>query len=149
MLAEATRRLAERSAATVLVARHASRFSNEAARYTLVDADWSTPSFVEVVTHAVKGTPIKRALLRRHHPDQVLPRLLPLLAQAHVVVVLGSMDGRPKVPDVAARVVTVRLGSKRASSGSRRWLTDHEISAGAIAAFTSRESQTVDDMEAV
>ncbi len=149
MLAKATRWLADRSATTMLVARHASRFSAGDSRYVPLDSDWTASAFRDDLTQALDETPVARALLWLHHPGQILPWLLPLLSRTYVVLVLGSLDGRPSVPDGATHVVSVRLGSKRSPGGGRRWLADEEISEGAILAFTSGQSQLVGDLRAV
>jgi hypothetical protein len=86
---------------------------------------------------------IKKALLWLHNPKAILPWLLPILPNAFVVLVLGSTDGRPATPNMLTPFVTVRLGSMPPANGSRRWLTDQEISKGVITAFESGCSQIV------
>lgn len=81
---------------------------------------------------AIEDTgPITNALLWFHDPAPALTWLLALLPYARLVVVLGSMDGRPKLIESAANVVKMRLGSVPTASG-RRWLTNAEIGAGAV-----------------
>ena len=141
MLAAATRWLAARSAGTVLVARRASAFDMAGA--AAVDADWSDPGFRPRVEAALDAAPsVGRALLWLHEPAPVLPWLLPRLAAARVVLVLGSLDGDPLVPATAGEVVTVRLGSI-AVPGGRRWLTHAEISTAAVAALEDGRSRQV------
>jgi hypothetical protein len=143
MLQEATRWLIARSPKTVLVARRASRFETNNSSVNAIDADWNDPTFSGKVRSAIEDTgTITDALLWIHDPEPVLTWLLPLLPHARVVVVLGSMDGRPKLIKSAANVVTVRLGSVPTASG-RRWLTNAEIGAGAIGALQTGQSNIV------
>lgn len=147
MLARATRWLGDRSTTTLLAARRASRFAPGDHRFVPLDLDWSSPHFRRDLEQAMKAAaPIERALLWLHEPGPVLAWLLPLLPDAHVVLVLGSLDGRPEVPEAAARLITVRLGSKATTNGSRRWLTDEEISEGAILALDSGQALTVGEI---
>jgi hypothetical protein len=55
------------------------------------------------------------------------------------------MDGRPKLIEPAANVVTVRLGSVPTASG-RRWLTNPEIGAGAVVALETGQSNIVGEL---
>lgn len=146
MLAEATRWLADRSTTTLLVARHASHFASGDRRYLPIDLDWQTPAFQDGLTRVLQDSAVTRALLWLHYPERAIPWLLPQLSHAFVVLVLGSTSGCPQVPDGAARIVTVRLGSKPSENGGRRWLTDREISEGAISAFMEKRSQIVGDL---
>lgn len=146
MLAEATRWLAARSGETLLVARRASSSGITGGHVVPLDADWSRASFETVVAQAVaRMPPMGAALLWLHEPDPILRWLLPMMPSARVVLVLGSMDGRPQVPDGAAKIATVRLGSVRTTS-ARRWLTHDEISAGAISALEDGEGGIVGDL---
>lgn len=147
MLAAATRWLADRSAMTLLVARRASAFVG-ARDVVPIDADWRSAAFADAVEEAIDlSASMDAALLWLHEPGPILPWLLPKLGSARVVLLLGSMDGRPRVPEGAAHLTTVRLGSVRTHRG-RRWLTDAEISAAAIAALSDGESRTVGDLAA-
>jgi hypothetical protein len=111
-----------------------------------VDADWGGARFSDDVGLALASLrPIRRALLWLHDPQADLAPLLPLLSEALVVLVLRSVDGRPGVPGQASKLVTVQLGSKAAARG-RRWLTDQEISDGAIAALSDGRSRIVGDL---
>ena len=135
MLAEATRWLAVRSARTLLVSRRADQFAPADKTITPLVTDWNGGDFHEVLSKALaKYEAIRRALLWLHEPEPILPWLLPLISDARVVVVLGSMDGNPQVP-AFADLVTVRLGSIATAHGCR-WLTHEEISNGAIQALT-------------
>jgi hypothetical protein len=148
MLAQATRWLADRSAAVLLAARHASRFAPADSRFVPLDTDWTGPAFRDDLTGALSAAPpVDRALLWLHQPEPILAWLLPLLPRARIVLVLGSLDGRPQAPSVP--LITVRLGSQPTADGGRRWLTDPEISQGAIAAFTSGRSQIVGELRPV
>ena len=145
MLAGATRWLAERSATTVLVARRASSFAGLNG-LVAVDADWTTPSFRAEVSAVLDNMAvIDAALLWLHEPRPILPWLLPLAPAARPVLVLGSMDGQPTIPDGSGRITTVRLGSVRTATG-RRWLTREEISTAAIAALDDGESRVVGEL---
>jgi len=110
------------------------------------DADWHSPSFAQEIEAALKqSAPVEAALLWLHEPEPVLPWLMPELPSGRVVLVLGSMDGRPEIPDGATQIATVRLGSMRTAHG-RRWLTHDEISAAAIASLEDGESRVVGDL---
>jgi hypothetical protein len=146
MLATATRWLAKRSAKTFLVARRASRFAAGNATIAPLDADWRAADFPARLTDLLAGAPpIDRALFWLHDPTSILPWLLPLVRNARTVIVLGSLDGSPQIPADATGVLTVRLGSKATATG-RRWLTNAEISDGAIAALRQGRSQIVGDL---
>jgi hypothetical protein len=146
MLAAATRWLAQRSRVTILVARRASGFQIGGARLRPVDADWSQGSFPDEVTAALaEAGPIGTALLWLHQPEPVLAWLLPRLRGARIVLILGSRDGRPGLPDPVEALATVRLGSVAAAHG-RRWLTHAEISAGAVAALQDGASRVVGEL---
>jgi hypothetical protein len=147
MLAEATRWLA-REANTLVVARRATRFCAGDERLVPYDLDWSDRDFHERLERALNAREIRRALLWLHKPEPVLPWLLPLLPRTQIVLVLGSLGGNPEVP-AQADLLTVRLGSKAMPDGGRRWLTDEEISAGAIAAFATGRSQIVGELRSL
>jgi ABC-type amino acid transport substrate-binding protein len=145
MLAGATRWLAARSEKTFLVARRASSFMATPS-VVAFDADWHNPSFAREIGAALKqSAPVEAALLWLHEPDLVLPWLLPELPSGRVDLVLGSVDGRPEIPDGLRQIATVRLGSMRTAHG-RRWLTDDEISAAAIASLEDGKSRVVGDL---
>jgi hypothetical protein len=146
MLARATRWLADRSDITVVVARRASQFARGDERLVPIDADWNHPGFSADLRGHLDNLPsIGRTLAWLHEPERMLTQLLPVLSPAWIVLVLGSLDGRPDVPEASVRVATVRLGSMATAAG-RRWLTDEEISAGAIAALKDGRSRVVGDL---
>lgn len=145
MLATATRWLAARSDETVLVARHATAFDAARARLWPLDLDWDDPDFSHAVTRAISVAPIGNALLWLHNPRAIVETLRPHLAAARTVLVMGGMDGRPAAPAWTQGLLTVRLGSQ-SIPGGRRWLTDAEISAGAIAALETGKSQIVGEL---
>ena len=147
MLAEATNWLAGRSEKIVLASRSATQFSSNSPKFVALDLDWATPEFRSGITQALKATPtITHALLWLHDPEPTLAWLLPLLSQAIIVVVLGCLDGDPDVLAVDGSIATVRLGSKADKPNGRRWLTNKEISDGAILALTTRRSQVIGDL---
>ncbi len=142
MLATATDWLTSVCSTTLVVSRHAGRFAAGNPAMMALDADWSSPDFLEAIQRALAAMPpVTHALLWLHRLDEHLPPLIAMLDGARVVLVLGSMDGRPDLPS-AAGIATVRLGSM-ADGGGRRWLTHDEISAGAIAALEDGASRIV------
>ena len=146
MLAAATLWLADHSGATIVVARRASAFCGGDERLLPVDVDWNSAEFRERVSAAVdRMGPVTSALLWLHEPEPVLQWLLPRIAGARVVLVLGSQDGRPELPTSAKSVVAVRLGSMATSSG-RRWLTDDEICAGVIVALQDGRPRVIGEL---
>lgn len=148
MLAKATLWLAGRSSSTILVSRHASRFAESHPHISPLDADWHTDTFRARITNALQTSkPVTATLLWLHAPAPTLTWLLPLTPGARVVVVLGSMGGRPTLPP--GEFTPVRLGSKAASGGGRRWLTHEEICEGAIAALTDGKPRVVGELLAV
>ncbi len=148
MLAAATRWLAAECRATLVVSRHAARFVAREPRMVALDADWSRPDFVDAIALSLSTMPpVTHALLWLHRLDDHLPALVARLEGARIVLVLGSMDGQPKLPD-ASGVVTVRLGSMADGRG-RRWLTNDEISAGAIAALEDGGARIVGELKSL
>jgi hypothetical protein len=148
MLAAATQWLLARSEKMLLVARHASLFPFSPGLVPIT-ADWKRASFESTVHAALDGSPpVDVALLWLHEPDPVLGWLLPMLPGARVVLVLGSIDGRPGVPGEAGRVAIVRLGSVGTRNG-RRWLTHEEISSGAIASLKDGTNRIVGELTAM
>ena len=145
MLARATDWLASACATTLVVSRHASRFASGNPAMVALDVDWSQSDFPAVI-EARLGLmpPVSHALLWLHQLDDHLPALVETLRGARIVLVLGSMDGQPKLPD-ASGVATVRLGSMADGRG-RRWLTNDEISAGAIEALKDGAARIVGDL---
>jgi hypothetical protein len=145
MLAEATYWLAERSPRTLVVSRRASSFVAGTPMLPC-DADWDGPDFLTELAAAVADLgAIGQALLWLHDGARLLPQLVPLLGARRTVLVLGSMDGRPGIPDGVRHLVTLQLGSMPSATG-RRWLTDAEICAGAIAACADGQSRNVGDL---
>jgi hypothetical protein len=146
MLARATRWLASRYPPTLVVARRAGSFAQHAPGMVPIDLDWSRPDFASHIAAALGAAPpVAKALIWIHDPVRHLGPITALLPRADMVIVLGSMDGRPAIPDSAAGAVTVRLGSV-AVPGGRRWLTDEEISGGAIAALEDGRSRIVGEL---
>jgi hypothetical protein len=149
MLWTASQWLASRSMKTVLVARHASSFARLEEGVMAVDADWNRRSFEKTLsTKLADASPIDRALLWIHDPDPVLSWLLPILSPARVVLILGSMDGKPEIPESAAHIATLRLGSFPTTQG-RRWLTHEEISAAAIETLKDGKSRVVGELQSI
>ena len=111
-----------------------------------LDVDWRSTSFERRLKDALFPLqPLSRALLWLHDPEPVLRWLTPLLTTARIVGVLGSMDGRPALPDQTVMLTCVQLGSIDKKMG-RRWLTHAEISAGAIAALSDGRSRVVGEL---
>lgn len=149
MLAKATRWLAARSSTTLVVARRASLFAGDQTNVVAVEADWNGAAFRPTLQGAIGNAPlIGTALIWLHDPEPILAWLLPLLHSARVVLVLGSLDGQPTLPKSVSQIVTVRLGSISTAYG-RRWLSDEEISDGAIAALEGGKSQIVGELAPV
>jgi hypothetical protein len=133
----------------LVVARRASRFSQGRGGFLPLDVDWRSASFSNELRSAMQAVqPISHALLWLHDPERVLSWLLPELTSARIVLVVGSLDGKPESPETAARIATVRLGSMPTASG-RRWLTNEEISDGAIAALRDGRSRVVGELKPV
>lgn len=145
MLAAATRHLAAEHETTLVVARHAAQFCASLPNTLPLDANWNASDFSEQVSTALDRLPPPRtALLWLHRMETDFPTLLPRFGQARIVLVLGSMDGQPRLPPFFT-VVTIRLGSMPTATG-RRWLTNDEISAGAIAALEDGRSRIVGEL---
>lgn len=142
MLAEASRWLAARSHKTVIVSRHAGAFAAGLSSAVAVEANWDGADFRAAIEQVLARTPVQAALLWLHDPEPVLAWLLPLLAGARIVLVLGSTHGAPAMPAEAGGLSIVRLG--RIGTEERwRWLTHDEIAQGAIAALTDGRSRDV------
>lgn len=146
MLAEATRWMARHHSPTLLVARRASRFSAPTPGTLPLDLDWHRPDFAERIEEALASMPpLEKALLWLHDPEQHLARLMSILPKPGTVLVLGSVDGHPKLPRSASGALTVQLGSV-ATQGGRRWLTHAEICAGVIATLKDGRSRIVGEL---
>jgi NAD(P)-dependent dehydrogenase (short-subunit alcohol dehydrogenase family) len=153
MLRPAVHALADTGRRVVVVARRPDRALRGASSASVsvdavvpVVADWAEPyHLADQVAAAFDGEPIDAALLWIHSPHhrQVLAELDPLLAPSATVVQLwGSARRDPSAqatapppgygpPRAYRRVV---LGYVRDGAGSR-WLTDEEISQGALRAL--------------
>lgn len=143
MLATASRWLIARSEATALVARHASDFAADQEAVFPFDTDWDAPDFITQLRGVLdKLTGAQRALLWLHEPATLLPKLLPLIPAARIVLVLGGRHEIGSIPEQGRDIAIVRLGSKPTPTG-RRWLTHEEISEGAIAALGDGRSRVV------
>ena len=147
MLAAATHWLAERSPRTLVVARRASRFAAGTSMLAC-DTDWDRDNFVTDLEDAVEDLgALGQVLLWLHDGARLLPQLAPLLQARRTVLVLGSMDGQPRIPHSEHELITVQLGSMPTAAG-RRWLSHQEICDGAIAAFADGKSRIVGDLQA-
>lgn len=147
MLAAATHWLAERSPRTLVVARRASRFVAGTSMLAC-DTDWEQDNFAADIEAAVTDLgAIGQVLLWLHDGARLLPQLVPLQQARRTVLVLGSMDGQPSLPQGEHDLITVRLGSMPTATG-RRWLTHQEICDGVIAAFADGRSRIVGDLQA-
>lgn len=146
MLAAATRHLASRHETTLVVARHARRFCATCEGTHALEADWNAADFQARLAEALDHLPSPRtALLWLHRLESDLAFLLPRLSDARVVLVLGSMDGQPALPSFQG-IVTVQLGSLATANG-RRWLTNDEIAAAAIASLEEGTSRIVGELK--
>lgn len=149
MLAGASRWVADHYSPTLLISRHATSFAKDDERFVAHDIDWNRPKFVEDMKEAMATVPpIGRALLWIHQPGRLIEQLIPLLPVGNTVLVLGSMDGQPKLQSDIQGIVTVRLGSMATNHG-RRWLTHDEICAGAIKALQDRQSLVVGELNPI
>lgn len=163
MLRQASAFVAARARRVTLVARGAVRAAAELGlgHDSALPLDWRhSDAFGSALRQrsAALG-PIDLALLWLHDDGQhALEALLRDLSRAPVLVVhvLGSADADPGAGNAAIRslairhgpisYVTVVLGSKPGVGGGRRWLTDAEISAGAIAAISTGRDVRVGDL---
>ena len=163
MLAEATRFVAAHSERVTLISRRAVAASMwlgiEAS--DACDADWTDESsFKSAVEQRLAETRPDLALLWIHASGHcILPWLLEKLARGPslVVHVRGTASGDPRLGNdevdcIALRspslcLVTVVLGSVRLPQGGRRWLTDAEISAGAIEAICTAVNVIVGEID--
>lgn len=149
MLRPAVHDLLDEGARVVVVARRPERAASGTDRDGLlvpVTADWAEPrQLAERVVKARGDQPFAEAILWVHSPygDGLHPELGSLLTDDAVVVHLWGSAGRdpregPEVPDAYVqprRYRRVVLGFADGSSGTR-WLTDDEISGGAVHALT-------------
>ena len=136
MLAKASRWLAAHSTQCLIVSRQAQAFAAGVASSRALEADWQAPDFRRQVERHLM--PVEAALLWLHEPGPVLAWLLPRLAGARIVLVLGSAQPVPP----GAGVTIVRLGHI-GTKDAWRWLTHDEISDGAIAALGDGVSRTI------
>lgn len=162
MLANATRFIQTRSERVTLVTRRANA---AAAAFGILPAeacpvDWSNPAaFAAKLSPRIAAVPPDFSLLWIHgNGHRALLWLLEQLMMRPVLIVhvLGSASGDPRGsnPDINVIVtkalrmhyVTVVLGSKALPGGQRRWLTDDEISAGAIEAIQTGHDVVVGEM---
>ncbi|MBE3001703.1 hypothetical protein IDM40_23835 [Nocardiopsis sp. HNM0947] len=148
MLRPAVHDLLDSGARVVLVARRPERAAAGApdrGRLVPVAADWKDPQRLgEAVREAVVGRPVTEALLWVHTPhDEGVHRTLdPLLSpDATVVQLWGSAGADPRnsrpLPDQYSPPRSYRsvvLGFADTARGTR-WLTDREISDGALRAL--------------
>jgi hypothetical protein len=161
MLAGATRFVWTRSRHTIIVARRARAAAAALGipSASACDVDWGAETAFAAALSWVTVTPPQLALIWVH--DTGYGSLLWLLRQLMlgsvlVVHVLGSSHGDPRAEDheiksivsraPRMRYVTVVLGSKALTSGGRRWLTDDEISAGAIEAIETGRDVVVGEI---
>jgi hypothetical protein len=160
MLADASRFIRARSRRITLVARRA-----EAAGLTLLSdeacsVDWRNAAvFSAALSPRIAAIPPDLSLLWIHSSGQrALLWLLQQLVTRPVLIVhvLGSSSGDPRggnddinaIVSKAPRMhyVTVLLGSKALPDGRRRWLTNVEISAGAIEAIQNGRDVVVGEI---
>lgn len=136
----------------ILVARRASAVEDSrAGRLITVAADWERPEqFGDAVRRATRNVDVGAALLWIHQPyrDQVTRELKNVLSADAVVVRLwGSSGSYPAEQARAAvrlegrRMCDVYLGSVTEARGWR-WLTDKEISSGALRALVGTDAES-------
>jgi hypothetical protein len=162
MLANATRFIRARSERVTLVARRANA---AAAALGILPAeacplDWSnTTEFAAELFPRIAAAPPDLGLLWIHgNGHRTLLWLLDQLMMRPVMIVhvLGSASGDPRgsnrdinvIVSKAPRMhyVTVVLGSKTLPGGRHRWLTDDEISIGAIEAIQTGHDVVVGEI---
>lgn len=142
MLAPAVRRLAE-AHRVLIVARRPERLGQVPGVVPVV-GDWSDPAALAAGVDAVANEPIRLAFVWVHSPYRaaMFTALSTVLSEDAVVVhLLGSaqqdpLRRRPSPPEgygPPRRYRSVVLGFT-GQPGRTRWLTDEEISAGALAA---------------
>jgi hypothetical protein len=162
MLANATRFVRTRSEHVTLVSRRA----NKAAAALGVlpseacSLDWrDTANFAAELLPRIASLPPDLSLLWIHgNGHRALLWLLGQLTTCPVLIVhvLGSASGDPRTNDPEINVilnnaprmqyVTVMLGSKSLPDGGRRWLTDEEISLGAVEAIQTTRNVVVGEI---
>lgn len=153
MLAGALKSLAQRSKHTTLIAWHASRAASGLPRTTAIDLDWRDTEAFKAALEPALTAPLDVALIWMHGSGNIaLHWLLDRLKtqDALVAQVLSSTAPDPTAfrdaldREVArCRYRTVRLGAIPLTGGGSRWLTDEEISAGAILAIDTATDVTV------
>lgn len=153
MLTGALKSLAQRSKHTFAVARHASRAAVGLPRTTAIDIDWRDTAAFKAVLEPVLNAPLDVALIWMHGSGSAALHWLLDRLKTHdalVVHVLSSMAPDPASfrdaldrEKARCRYRTVRLGAINLSEGGTRWLTDEEISSGAIEAIDTGRDVTV------
>lgn len=162
MLAQATRFVRAGSARMTLVARGARTSGLTVSPDEAWPVDWrDQATFCAALLPRLTATPPDLALLWMHADGT--PALLWLLRQLMrhpilIIHVLGSSAGDPRAGNDAidamlaqapgVRYVTVVLGSVPLPHERWRWLTDAEISAGAIEAIESGGDVVVGEIRA-
>jgi len=144
MLLPALHKLLDRDYTVVTVARRPGRAGSHP-RLTTLQADWAdAQSLADQVAATLDGGQVSRALIWVHsrYSTAIHTALDGILARDAIVVHLcGSSDRDPRndpvpqpycAPRQYRRVV---LGFEGPSGGHTRWLTDEEISDGALRAF--------------
>ena len=154
MLADATIAVAREHDTTTLFSRNPARFSANISPGSLsrCPVDFRDPAATErALTETLETTgPCTTALLWVHSVGEeslrlIFSRLRESSPQARVVWVMGSaaadpsLDLESRVAEMGASDLDLRVAilGFESSGGRSRWLTDKEISAGAIAAWRS------------
>lgn len=153
MLAGALETVAECSDRTIIVARHASKTAKDLPRTEALDLDWRDAAVFETALAPTLDRGVDLALRWMHGSgDRSLRGLLERLKHQSclVVHVLSSAAPNPAAfrdaldRDAArCRYRTIRLGAVPHPGGGTRWLTDDEISQGAIRAIDTAIDVTV------
>jgi hypothetical protein len=160
MLADATRFVRAQSARMTLVARRAEAADLTRSPDEACPVDWRDfAAFWKALSPRIRARRPDLALLWMHASgERALHWLLAQLVTHPVLIVhvLGSSSGDPRAcneslkailsSDPSVQYVTVVLGSKALPGGRRRWLTNAEISAGAIEAIQTGRDVVVGEI---
>lgn len=162
MLAQATYHIAQHSAQTTLLARHASNFCRDSAisGTVAIDLDYNNiEDFTEKFLSSCPLQDIDCALLWMHSTGRkALHKTLSALTdpQCQIYHLIGSSRKTAKTLEKDTELFrqeyphldynTIILGSKITDTNQRRWLTHQEISEGTLHAIQNRRSLIIGDI---